>query len=242
MVNKRETRKTAILVDGGYYRKRAMALWGRKDADSRADELFSYCLLHLDLPEEPRDLYRIFYYDCPPMTREMIHPLDGSKTIFAEQAGTRWTNTFYEALAKKRKLAIRRGELAESQARYDLKPDVLRALLDKKRTIDSLTKDDFKIEVKQKGVDMRIGLDVASLAYGGYVDQIILIAGDSDFIPVAKMARKHGIDFILDPMKQNIKAKLSEHIDGIECYVDKLTPASKSAAGSDAPHKEDIGK
>ena len=145
-------------------------------------------------------------------------------------------------MAKKRKLAIRRGELAESQARYDLKPDVLRALLDKKRTIDSLTKDDFKIEVKQKGVDMRIGLDVASLAYGGYVDQIILIAGDSDFIPVAKMARKHGIDFILDPMKQNIKAKLSEHIDGIECYVDRLMPASKSAAGSDAPHKEDIGK
>lgn len=112
----------------------------------------------------------------------------------------------------------------------------------KKRTIDSLTKDDFKIEVKQKGVDMRIGLDVAPLAYGGYVDQIILIAGDSDFIPVAKMARKHGIDFILDPMKQNIKAKLSEHIDGIECYVDKLTPASKSAAGSAVPHKEDIEK
>ena len=59
-MNKRETRKTAILVDGGYYRKRAMDLWGRKDADSRADELFSYCLLHLDLPEEPRDRYRIF--------------------------------------------------------------------------------------------------------------------------------------------------------------------------------------
>jgi len=42
--------------------------------------------------------------------------------------------------------------------------------------------------------------------------------------------------------KQNIKAKLSEHIDGIECYVDKLTLASKSAAGSAVPHKEDIEK
>lgn len=233
-MNKRETRKTAILVDGGYYRKRAMALWGRKDAGRRADELFDYCLLHLSQPDEPRDLYRIFYYDCPPMTREMIHPLDASKINFADQSGTRWTNTFYEALAKKRKLAIRRGELAESQARYDLKPNVLRALLRKERTVESLTKADFKIDVKQKGVDMRIGLDVASLAYGGYVDQIVLIAGDSDFIPVAKMARKHGIDFILDPMKQYIKAKLSEHIDGIESYVDAYTATLVEATPSDA--------
>ena len=69
---------------------------------------------------------------------------------------------------------------------------------------------------------MRIGLDVASLSYGKYVNQIVLIAGDSDFIPVAKMARKSGIDFILDPMKQHIKPKLSEHIDGIETYTDKM--------------------
>lgn len=78
---------------------------------------------------------------------------------------------------------------------------------------------------------MRIGLDVASLAYGGYVDQIVLIAGDSDFIPVAKMARKHGIDFILDPMKQFIKPKLSEHIDGIECYTDAISTANPSDVG-----------
>ena len=69
---------------------------------------------------------------------------------------------------------------------------------------------------------MRIGLDIASLAYGRYVDQIVLIAGDSDFIPVAKMARRNGIDFILDPMNQHIKAKLSEHIDGVETFIDRM--------------------
>lgn len=222
-MNTKETRKTAILVDGGYYRKRAITLWGKdKTATERADELFSYCLLHLSESEEPRDLYRIFYYDCPPMTREIRHPLTGEMVSFAEKAGTRWTNAFYEALSKKRKLAIRRGELAESQANYVLKPAVLSKLLSKEIGLSDLTKDDFKMDVKQKGVDMRIGLDVASLAYGRYVDQIILIAGDSDFIPVAKMARRNGIDFILDPMKQYIKPKLSEHIDGIETYTDKM--------------------
>lgn len=62
---------------------------------------------------------------------------------------------------------------------------------------------------------MRIGLDIASLAYKKQIDQIILIAGDSDFVPAAKLARREGIDFILDPMWATIKANLFEHIDGL---------------------------
>ena len=48
------------------------------------------------------------------------------------------------------------------------------------------------------------------------MDQIILISGDSDFVPAAKMARREGIDFILDPMGASIKDDLFEHIDGLE--------------------------
>ena len=62
---------------------------------------------------------------------------------------------------------------------------------------------------------MKIGLDIASLAYQKRVDQIILIAGDSDFVPAAKHARREGIDFILDPMWHTIKPNLYEHIDGL---------------------------
>lgn len=226
-MNRKETRKVAVLIDGGYYRKRATILWGRKAASERADELFRYCLLHLEKPDEPRDLYRIFYYDCPGLTREITHPLTGESILYANMPGTKWTNDLFEALSLKRKVAIRRGELAENQAHFVLKDDPMRRLIAKEITVDDLVKDDFKLEVKQKGVDMRIGLDVASLASGRYVDQIILIAGDSDFIPVAKMARKHGIDFILDPMGQNIKPKLSEHIDGLETYTDYMYPKSK---------------
>lgn len=35
--------RTAILVDGGFYRKRAKSLWGEKSAKERAKELESYC-------------------------------------------------------------------------------------------------------------------------------------------------------------------------------------------------------
>lgn len=69
---------------------------------------------------------------------------------------------------------------------------------------------------KQSGVDMRIGLDVASLAYERIVDQVVLIAGDSDFLPVAKVARRSGVDFLLDPMGHHVADSLKVQTDGIE--------------------------
>lgn len=62
---------------------------------------------------------------------------------------------------------------------------------------------------------MKIGIDIASLAYKHLVDQIILISGDSDFVPAAKLARREGIDFLLAPMTATIKPSLHEHIDGL---------------------------
>lgn len=48
--------RTAILVDGGFYRKRAKSLWGEKSAKERAKELESYCHKHV----ANSYLYRIF--------------------------------------------------------------------------------------------------------------------------------------------------------------------------------------
>ena len=219
-MDKREIRKTAIMVDGGFYRRRADNLWGKKSAEGRAEELFKYCLKHIQDPEEPRDLYRIFYYDCQPMERELKHPLTGATVSFINTDTYKWAKDFYGQLATKRKVALRMGELAESQAKFLLTYDSTIALINGEKTIAQLKEKDFYIEVKQKGVDMRIGLDVASLAHGRYVDQIVLIAGDSDFVPVAKMARRNGIDFLLDPLRQVPKKILLDHIDGVESYVD----------------------
>ena len=38
----------------------------------------------------------------------------------------------------------------------------------------------------QKGVDIRIGLDIARIAVKHIVDIIVLVTGDSDFVPVMK--------------------------------------------------------
>lgn len=72
---------------------------------------------------------------------------------------------------------------------------------------------------------MRIGLDVASLAHGRTVDQIVLIAGDTDFIPVAKTDRRAGLDFLIDPMGHHLPSELILQSDGIEDISNEFDPA-----------------
>ena len=209
---------TAILVDGGFYRKRAYALFGDKNPQERADELLEYCRRHIR--KSRSNLYRIFYCDCPPSTKVLYHPLLRSEINLAKSDQYRWSNAFFSELLEKRKVALRRGEELESQRGYTLKPEPTKKLLAGRIMVDELREQDFFLDIKQKGVDMRLGLDISTLAERGLVNQIVMIAGDSDFVPAAKHARRSGIDFILDPMWSPITDSLSEHVDGIrECVL-----------------------
>ena len=85
-------------------------------------------------------------------------------------------------------------------------------------TLSDISDKDVYPDVKQKGIDMKIGVDIASLALKRFVDTIVLFSGDADFVPAAKLARREGIDFILDPMEANVDPQLFEHIDGMKHY------------------------
>lgn len=71
--------KTAILVDGAYYRKVTRSVFGQEIAVATVDRLYKYCMRHLkDKRGENTiysQLYRIFYYDCPPVSMNVYHPL-----------------------------------------------------------------------------------------------------------------------------------------------------------------------
>lgn len=220
--------KTAILVDGGFYRKRAFNIFGDKDAAARADELVTYCKRHLKWDRErPHELYRIFYYDCPPLEGNVYHPFLQKSVSLTKSEQHKWSVVFLNELSSKRKVALRLGELQEQESSYKLKPDTLKKLCRGDISFDSLQEGDFSLNIVQKGVDMRIGLDIASLAYKKQVSQIVLIAGDSDFVPAAKHARREGIDFILDPMRHGIKPSLNRHIDGLRCCVNENPDPAK---------------
>ena len=214
--------KTAILVDGAFYQKRADFLLGEQTPQDRAKHLVSYCQNHLTSNNNgEKYLYRIFYYDCPPSSNKVFNPLTNKNFDLSKTKKYKWTNDFFNELSTKRKVALRKGEFLEGSANFTLKPESVLKLCRKEITVDDLTQRDFMLDIKQKGVDMRIGLDIASLAQKKLVDQIVLIAGDSDFVPAAKHARREGIDFILDPMWHTIKSSLREHIDGLKTYMER---------------------
>jgi len=223
--------KTAILVDGGFYRRRAQSLWGEKLSKERADELIEYCKRHLSFHNHKSELYRIFYYDCPPMAKKVYHPLMQKTIDFEKSALHTWTTEFFNELKKKRKVALRLGSLDETQAHYNLDPDITKKLCRGTMGWEDLTEENFKLVVKQKGVDMKIGVDIASIAYKKQVDQIILISADSDFVPASKLARREGIDFILDPMWSSIKPELHEHIDGLRSCTSNPTAKTSRIKG-----------
>lgn len=72
-----------------------------------------------------------------------------------------------------------------------------------------------QIKFIQKGVDMRVGLDIASLP--GNVEKIILVTGDTDLVPAIKHARKCGVQVVLVQLAKakNISRELHEHADYI---------------------------
>ena len=111
---------------------------------------------------------------------------------------------------------MRLGEVRKDLERsWILKPDAQKNLLEGKIAVRDLNDENFSPALRQKGVDMRIGLDIASITLKRQADIIILVSGDADFVPAAKLARREGVQFILDPLWQNISRDLYEHIDGL---------------------------
>lgn len=218
--------KTAILVDGGFFLKRYRFINGFSSDDSAqlvAKNLVSYCFKHIyrvnqyrkryDL--KPTELYRIYYYDAKPFDGDTKNPISGRQFSFKNTDQYKFRNEIFAELVKQRKIALRLGFLKNSSKNWVIKSSRTKELISGKLTIEQLNESDLEYPLNQKAVDMKIGLDIATLAFKEQVNQIILIAGDSDFVPAAKFARREGIDFILDPMLNPIDPGLYEHIDGL---------------------------
>ena len=215
--------KIAVLVDGGFFLKRFNTLYN-KDRSLSAEEIAD-CLHSMVLHMVGNNtLYRIFYYDCEPLSKKFHNPITHKSIDFSKTEEYVFRCKFFEALRRKRKVALRLGTLKDN-GHWLLHPEVTKELLNGKKTLDDLQENDVYIEIRQKGIDMKIGVDISSLALKKLVDTIILIAGDADFVPAAKLARREGIDFILHPMAAHIDPDLFEHIDGLSSYKPVISAA-----------------
>jgi uncharacterized LabA/DUF88 family protein len=208
--------KTAILVDGGFFLRRYRRLYDNNDPRAAAQTMHVLCLKHLSDPkiERTNELYRILYYDCPPLAKKVHLPISGRSLDFSKTQAFEFRTKFHKDLKRLRQVALRRGQLRDGNG-WIIRPDVMEQLVKNEIQLEDLSDEHFTYDVQQKGVDMKIGLDIASLAYKRLVGQIVLIAGDSDFVPAAKLARREGIEVVLDSMWQPVSDDLREHIDGL---------------------------
>lgn len=222
--------RVAVLVDGSFFLKRLRYYKNyyfstqpeltAKNTVAILQKIVSKHLYNDSNGKHYNHLYRTFFYDSEPYAKKGHYPLPApgqqnpQAIDFGREPIAIFRKELLEELKKQRKLALRLGTL-KSTNDWVLKKGVLKQLLSGERDFNSLTNYDFSFDIRQKGVDIKLGIDIATLSYQKHVDKIILIAGDTDFVPAAKLARINGVEFVLDALRNHIDASLHEHIDGL---------------------------
>jgi len=80
-----------------------------------------------------------------------------------------------------------------------------------------------KAQFQQKRVDMLICVDMVRLATIKAIDEIILVAGDDDFVPAVKTAKDY-VNVVLVHHKNNASDELKQNCDEcIEITEDYIT-------------------
>ncbi|MEM9212639.1 MAG: NYN domain-containing protein [Pseudomonadota bacterium] len=218
--------KVAILIDGGFFLKRFPTI--HPDKDKRDPNIVAKCIgslirKHLEklnkdvCVKEPWSLlYRSFFYDARPFSENAMLPVTRRQINLRNSDTARFRNELFDLLSAMPKMALRLGTVQRKSNRsWVISGEAQKKLLTQELNVDELVDDDFQLNVGQKGVDMRLGLDVASLTLKKQVDTIVLVTGDADFVPAAKLARREGVSINLDPLWQNVAKDLFEHIDGL---------------------------
>jgi len=183
-------KKTAILIDGEFF---SIALRHDLKLTRRpsATEVYEHALRLADLEDE--EIWRIFYYDARPFTGFQYHPVTKRSIGFGATTVARLRRAFLDQLGQMHLVALRCGEARPRG--WNLSDDYLHQL--RMGDVRPPVAADYQLRFEQKGVDMRIGIDVAMLALNRYVDRIIVVTNDTDLVPALKAARRCGVQVVI---------------------------------------------
>lgn len=194
--------KVAIMIDGGFFVQRYKQNNNTKNCPTRKDVESLIANIMADIQAKTgthsnETLLRTFYYDCEPFSKT-IKNMKGKPIDFSMSSVYATQTAYLNSLKTIDQFALRLGQLSFGGWKLNTyKPT-------------SPPYPDFN----QKGVDMKIGLDIAWMAGRKTVDKIALVTGDSDFISPIKLARREGILIYLFTLNaKTLKAELIEHAD-----------------------------
>jgi uncharacterized LabA/DUF88 family protein len=169
-------KKIAVMLDGGHLRVYA------NRANKQFDPAYIEKIAHGSVLPNVEEIQRIMYYDCAPFSGSVQQPVSGTRRNF--QSNDQWLHE----LSRKDLFAVRLGTLK-------FRGFVLKNI--PYQPAGPLTDGDFEPKFEQKGVDMRIGIDMANVSHNKSVDLIALATNDTDCIPAMKYARRCGLQVAL---------------------------------------------
>src|SRR3989338_6761524 len=167
--------QAAVFIDGGFFDK-IMEDFAppKKDTAGRNSEYFrlNYEKFANELCKlcEAKRL-RTYYYHCK--------PIDDGSAFYKSRI------SFFNGLTRTPRLQFREGKLSKH-----------RLLCRKKGCGENLMCPKCKTEqwdIRQKRTDDLLIVDVVSLSWRGLINKVILVGGDSDFVPSFKEAKEAGV-------------------------------------------------
>ena len=208
--------KTAILIDGGWMAPAVSKVLGVKFATAK--QIYDNAVSVLVSADE--ELYRLFYYDSAPYKGTQQNPISKLMIDFSTNPGVVGRENFFRQLNAMPQVALRIGTL--NYRGWKLTDPFYKKLLAGAVTPNSISASDIKPNFMQKGVDMKIGIDIASLVFKKIVDRVILFSGDTDMVPAMKFARVEGVQIVMVQIgTDKLNTKLIEDSD----FLRILNPA-----------------
>ena len=196
--------KYAILIDAGFLKRKLGS--HSEPLDIGGVHAFLAVLRAQEVLADMR-LHRVHWYDAPPLESRVAKPLLGGRINFGATALARANTALLAELCEVPYVSVRRGDLVFRGWK------VRRGRLPDKDASVTLTAPDLEPNIHQKGVDMRLGLDIAALTLKSHVGAFVLVAGDSDFVPAMKFARREDAQLFLVTLGHSVRADMLEHSD-----------------------------
>ena len=167
--------KVNILIDGGFYVQKFKEREGRLPNANDIENEIAVIMAETQKKTgaDCKDiLFRVFYYDCSPFDGKVKKPGDTVETDYSQTKAYTAKERVLKSLAQKERFAVRLGELS-----FDGWSEVKKT--DPATGVETT---DYVPKLRQKGVDMKVGLDMAYMALKHTVDKVVLVACDSDFV------------------------------------------------------------
>ena len=182
----------AVLVDGVFLD----AIFGaRLKRKPQAADIVRECESIMAHPPPFSGLFLlcIFYYHARSCEAKVSNPLagqGGAPVDLGSTAVARHYRNLFQELELQDNFALRLGET--EAVGWRLGDKAAKNIYRQPRPPEL---QDLMPDIRQKGVDMRIGIDITWLALRRLVDVVgvVTVTADSDFVPVFKVARREGM-------------------------------------------------